>query len=314
MSVSRARRSGIQVSTSPKKSRSLQDASGLPGPVQTFTATPTGNTTASLSWSAPVNSGDSAITSYTVTGGGSISIAGTTATVTGLVANTNYTFTIVAVNSIGSGVPSSSSQITTFNFNSATGGTTVDVTNYNSTGQTWRVHTFTSPGTFTVTASGNNFSRLALGGGGGGGGCNAPPGGGGGGGGSVQSSTTQTLSNTSYAITVGGGGGGGNDRSPGGGGGTTTIAGIVSSGGGGGGGESAGSGGACNTGCSGGTTLNITGSNVLYGQNGGQGGNQCGGCQSGTPGGGGGGAAGGFGIGAGSPGQSGRSIFAYRIA
>jgi hypothetical protein len=48
-------------------------------------------------------------------------------------------------------------------FNSATGGSTNDVSNYNGTGQTWRVHTFTSSGTFTVTGSNSWFRVLCVG-------------------------------------------------------------------------------------------------------------------------------------------------------
>lgn len=39
---------------------------------------------------------------------------------------------------------------------SASGGSTSDVSNYNGTGQTWRVHTFTSSSTFTVSLSGTS--------------------------------------------------------------------------------------------------------------------------------------------------------------
>jgi hypothetical protein len=61
-------------------------------------------------------------------------------------------------------------------FNLATGGSTSDVANYNGTGQLWRVHSFTSAGTFTIDigefpfevfmvgAGGRSDNRTALGG------------------------------------------------------------------------------------------------------------------------------------------------------
>ena len=239
MSISRIRRSGMQISSSPKKSRSLQDASGLPGPVQSLTATPTGNTTATISWSAPVISGDSSITSYTVTGGGSISVTGTSATVTGLTANTSYTFTVTAVSSLGNGATVSATPITTFNFNAASGGTETTVTNYNGTGQTWKVHEFTSGGTLTVSAAPTTF-RAYIGGGNGGGqssGCcgscaqRASFGG-------QYTNDALSLSATSYSVVVGGGGAGsiwqGHPPAAGGAGGTSSFAGISQAGGAGG--------------------------------------------------------------------------------
>ena len=239
MSLSRARRSGITASSSPKKSRSLQDTSGLPGPVQSLTATATGNTTATLSWSAPAISGDSAVTSYTVTGGGSISVSGTTANITGLTANTSYTFTVIAVSSLGNGVAVSAAPITTFNFNSATGGTETSVSNYNGTGQTWRIHEFTSGGTLTVNAAPTTF-RVYVGGGNGGGqssGCcgscaqRASFGG-------QYTNDALSLSVTSYPVVVGGGGSGsiwqGHPPAAGGAGGTSSFAGISRAGGAGG--------------------------------------------------------------------------------
>lgn len=53
-------------------------------------------------------------------------------------------------------------------YNAATGGTTTDISNYNDSGETWRVHTFTSSGTFSVTRSVGiyPFRVLVVGGGG----------------------------------------------------------------------------------------------------------------------------------------------------
>ena len=203
MSIKRIRRSGITVSSSPKGSKSLSDASGLPGPPLSFTGSPTGLESVSLSWSEPFIVGDSPITSYTVTGSGSITVTDTTATVTGLAANTSYTFTIRAQNALGLGISSTSSSVTTFGYNSATGGTETTVSNYNGTGQTWKVHTFRSAGTLTVTSSTTPFSVLLVGNGGGGGGPNGGGGGGGGGGaGGVYTNASMTLSNESYGVTL----------------------------------------------------------------------------------------------------------------
>ena len=48
-------------------------------------------------------------------------------------------------------------------FNSATGGTVTTVEDYNGTGQRWRVHTFTSSGTFTVQSGKLPFRVLVVG-------------------------------------------------------------------------------------------------------------------------------------------------------
>ena len=85
------------------------------------TATATDTTTATVSFTAPVNGGSTTITSYTATsspGGitGTLSQSGSgTITVSGLSASTSYTFTVTATNSNGTSVPSASSNsITTF--------------------------------------------------------------------------------------------------------------------------------------------------------------------------------------------------------
>lgn len=120
-------------------------------------------------------------------------------------------------------------------FNSATGGTTTTVTNYNGTGQTWKVHTFTSNGTFVVTDSPGIYSFRVLCVGGGGGGTF----GGGGAGGFVD--TTTSLSTGSNSVVVGLGGGiGGN-------GGSSSISSITAGGGSAGGGTGSWAGGSSGT-------------------------------------------------------------------
>jgi hypothetical protein len=85
------------------------------------TATATGTTTATVSYSAPASNGGVAITSYTATsnpGGitGTLSQAGNgTITISGLTAGTAYTFTVTATNSVGtSSASSASNSITTY--------------------------------------------------------------------------------------------------------------------------------------------------------------------------------------------------------
>jgi hypothetical protein len=241
MSLKRVGRSGISFTSSPKGSRSLTDASGLPGPVQSLTGSATLNTAISLSWSAPLNAGDSAVSSYTVTGSpvaGTIVVTGATASITGLTAATAYTFTVKALNSIGSGPSVISATITTPNFNAATGGTVTTVSNYNGTGQTWKVHEFATNANLVVTSAAEPFS-VYIGGGNGGGGSSGCCG-------SCASrasfgaqflTTTQTLTATTYAAVRGGGGGGGSwsvSSNGGGPGGASSFAGISRAGGAGG--------------------------------------------------------------------------------
>ena len=109
---------------------------------------------------------------------------------------------------------------------SASGGTET------SPGNGYKYHTFTSPGTFTVTESGD-IEFLAVAGGGSGGFA-----GGGGGGGGVVHVTGLTVSTAAYPITIGPGSTGGALPSPARGepGGDTTCFGFTANGGGGGGG------------------------------------------------------------------------------
>jgi hypothetical protein len=103
------------------------------------------------------------------------------------------------------------SDLPTPQFVAATGGTIATCGNF-------KIHTFTGPGTFTVTSAGNasgsnSVDYLVVAGGGGGGGHG---GGGGGAGGFRQNFPSPAIAGlpvtaTSYPITVGGGGGGGNN-------------------------------------------------------------------------------------------------------
>jgi len=151
---------------------------GVPSAPTIGTATQTGQTTATVTFTAPFNGG-STITSYVAVaspGGatGSISQAGSgTITVSGLTAATNYTFTVYAVNAAGNSLNSASSnQITT-----------------------------------AQPPAPTSVEYLVVAGGGGGRDCGAAVGSAGGGGaGGYYNSTAGVSASTSYTITVGGGG------------------------------------------------------------------------------------------------------------
>jgi hypothetical protein len=151
-------------------------------------------------------------------------------------------------------------------FITATGGTITTVcTNF-------KVHTFTSPGTFTVTCAGNiagsnTVSYMVVAGGGGGGRGTPANAGGGGGAGGFREGKTSTCSYTAsplnapaglpvtaqgYPITVGGGGAGGTGPSTKGATGSNSNFSTITSAGGGGGGAQGGDGPALTGGSGGG--------------------------------------------------------------
>lgn len=113
-------------------------------------ATPTGTTTATVSFTAPSNSGSSPITQYIATSSpdgitGTLNQAGSgTITVTGLSPATSYTFTVKAVNSAGQSDPSDpSSSITTNSIATIPG--TPTITGAVATGQTTADVSFSAP-------------------------------------------------------------------------------------------------------------------------------------------------------------------------
>jgi len=86
----------------------------VPSAPQSVSATATGGTTATVTWSAPASNGGSAITSYSITwSSGSTTSATTSANITGLTPQTSYTFTVYAINAVGTGSGAASNSITT---------------------------------------------------------------------------------------------------------------------------------------------------------------------------------------------------------
>jgi hypothetical protein len=197
---------------------------GVPTGTPTITSIPVGTTTATVNFTYP--GGGGAVTGYDLyVANQTNSWNNTTSSpisVTGLTANSYYVFYVRAKNAYGVGPQSAGVGATTNPiFMSATGGSTFD---YASGGFTYRSHTFTSSGTFTVSTVGSfgTVDAVIVAGGGGGG----TDRGGGGGAGGMQT-TSPTLAATSYGVTVGGGGG-----FNGGQGGNSSFNGVTSSGGG----------------------------------------------------------------------------------
>jgi hypothetical protein len=123
----------------------------------------------------------------------------------------------------------------------ATGGTVSDI---NVSGQDYRVHLFTTSGTFTVNTALTDVEYLVIGGGGGGGRGSGGPGGGGAGG--YLEGTIASLSIGDQTITVGAGGAGASSGSDGGANGGDSSIGslVIADGGGYGAGRTVGYGGA----------------------------------------------------------------------
>ncbi|MEI7653434.1 MAG: LamG domain-containing protein [bacterium] len=145
----------------------------------------------------------------------------------------------------------------------ATGGSITDLGGY-------RIHTFTSSGTFTVTQGGLVEYLIVAGGGGAGNSV-----GGGGGGGGLRGGTFTRIAANSYSIAVGSGGAGGaggGSQQPGTNGGNSSFNSIIAIGGGGGAGNSSGAPQIGGSG-GGGAQSNITGADGTSGQ-GSKGGNQ----------------------------------------
>ena len=84
----------------------------LPGLVTDLLAAAASGSSATLAWTAPaVTTGEGAAASYAVSGDGTIVVSGTTATITGLSKNTDYSWTVAAVNVSGTGSGKASDSI-----------------------------------------------------------------------------------------------------------------------------------------------------------------------------------------------------------
>ena len=171
-------------------------APGVPDAPTIGTATATGETTATVDFTAPASNGGSTITTYTATSSpdnitGTLSQAGSgTITVTGLTGGTSYTFTVTATNSIGTSAASSPSN---------------SITTGSAAGQ----QAYTTAGTYSWVAPAGVTSVCVVAVGGGGGGSWVGSGNGGGGGGAGGLGWKNNISVTpgnSYTVVVGGGG------------------------------------------------------------------------------------------------------------
>ena len=140
-------------------------ADETPPAPESFTAVP-GDRQVSFTWAASPAGRKSPITAYTVTGEptGQCVTKELSCVIRGLTNGVRYTFRITAENENIVGKPSPRVSVVPMAFNAATGGT---VTTYERDGRTYRVHTFTTGGLFTVTAAQQPFSVLVVGGGGG---------------------------------------------------------------------------------------------------------------------------------------------------
>ena len=125
----------------------------VPGAPTGVSATATGTTTATVSFTAPSSDGGTAITSYTVTATPSSGLTvtesgtGTSIPMTGLTQGTTYTFTVFATNSIGNGASSEGVVATTFTVPGAPTGVSATAT-----GSTTATVSFTAPSSTGGTA------------------------------------------------------------------------------------------------------------------------------------------------------------------
>ena len=169
--------------------------------------------------------------------------------------DTDYIVSISAVNEFGQGEAAyTNSFIIEDVYNEASGGIETIVSDYNGTGERWKVHTFLADETFEVTSSPNPFRVLVVGSGGRGGFCSNSLQGGGGGAGRMIEDNAFEIVEGSHSVVVGDG-----TAST-----ITNFYGINAPAGGTGGNQSGGSGGNGGSGGGGGATF---GGDTVYGMN-----------------------------------------------
>lgn len=159
--------SGNQSTAAPTVAMTIVNTTTVPDAPINVSATVTGNTTATLNFSAPGSNGGATITSYTYTISGGSGGSGTLSTgstgfpggdgsgyfsITDLTGGTTYTFSVVATNSNGDSVSASSSPVTTTSPATVPGAPTIGT--LTSTGYTTATLTFTagSNGGSTITS------------------------------------------------------------------------------------------------------------------------------------------------------------------
>jgi hypothetical protein len=227
MALTRAGYSNIFSRLKPRTFDSMQVAAGAPtAPTLTLQFDRT-----LLTWTATSGLAGAA-SSYvveSVPSGPTITVSGTSATVTGMTISTVYQFTVFGVNSAGGG-PRSNQVTYTHAYNDGSGG---NITTFAKGGGQWRSHRFFSTATLTMTRATLDSETLVVSGGNGGGYSHpADPRGPGAAGPAKKS--TQHIPLGARTATRGGGGGGGQAVHEGGfGGGASEISGIINSGGGG---------------------------------------------------------------------------------
>ena len=212
---------------------------------------------ASITFTAPADTGNSEISTYTATSNPGNIVASNSSSpiiVEGLASFTEYTFTVTATNAFGTSSPSSASNaITPISKPAVSGGTL-------SSDATYFYRAFTSTGNLVISGSSITMDTLIVAGGGNGG----VRGGGGGGAGGVLYTPSTVSSGATYPVVIGAGGGNASSI------GADTLA-LIASGGGYGGTDSGGVGGSGGSG--GGGTWNELGGSGISGQgyNGGSG-------------------------------------------
>ena len=190
---------GAAIGTPPAPTITNEDITNF-----TFTGNGDGSAGPTLAWGATIDPETSTPPVVTFNGaninaGGNVKVSGTTPGVT-------YTLTIFGVNLAGKGEGAESTPFQA-NFNIANGGSPQGPFTYDE--RQWKSHTFTSPGTFSISKNFQKFNTVVTSGGQGGGYSHPADAKGPGAPGPARVVYGIDVSGTSVNVTVGGGGGGG---------------------------------------------------------------------------------------------------------